>query len=389
MYSFGLSTGSIPAYSVKELNEAISNLLARGFAPTFLLTASISKAQLKNGHLWLTLTDGKASITSVIWSSTLKKCTFRPNENDGVEILGKLNFWETKASLVVQVIAIRPTISTVLRKFEVVKDLLVKDGLISEHRRRTLPQYPRVIAVLTSVPSSALADILRTAKDRWPLTKLIILPIPVQGDVAAKIQTTLQKLATLVDKLEINAIVLARGGGSREDLMVFDNENLCRQLAIFPVPIVTGIGHEDDITVADLVADYRSSTPTAAIVDLLPSREIAKANFLQIRQNLIDYSTMMIKNKRQKLVENVSRLKDESWLLMINRYRSELAQKYQLLQSLSPISLLKRGFCIVFNSSGKPITSVNDVSMEQKIKIQLIDGYVNSQVEGINVMEEL
>ena len=110
MSSFDLSNRSIPSYSVNELNCAIKELLSRGFAPRFILHATISKSQLKNGHLWLTLTDGQASITSVIWSSTLKKTSFIPSENDGVEILGKLNFWEARANLVVQVINIKPTI---------------------------------------------------------------------------------------------------------------------------------------------------------------------------------------------------------------------------------------------------------------------------------------
>ncbi len=287
---------SIPSYSVKELNEAIGNLLSRGFAPNFLLNATVSKSQLKNGHLWLTLSDGKASITSVIWSSTLSKLNFRPVEQDGVEIIGKLNFWETRANLVVQVLNIKPSISTVLRKFEIVKGLLIKEGLISEDRRKRLPKYPKVIAILTSVPSSALADMLRTAKERWPLAKLLVFPTPMQGKVANKIQNILQKVVSVKDELGIEAIVLARGGGSREDLMVFDNESLCRDLANCYIPIVTGLGHEDDLTVADLVADHRSATPTAAIVDLLPSREVAKGHCLQIKQRLKDYSSWIISN---------------------------------------------------------------------------------------------
>lgn len=275
-----MDTASLPSYSVQELNHAIGHLLSRGFSPRFYLHATVSKSQLKNGHLWLTLTDGHASISAVIWASTLKKFTYRPNDQDGIEILGKLNFWENRANLVVQIIEMRPSISTVLRKFEVVRKLLIQEGLIDESRRRPLPNYPRNIAVLTSVPSSALADILRTAKERWPLTKVFIFPIPVQGDVASKITNVLANLVKHYRHFSIEAIVLARGGGSREDLMVFDNEELCRSFSSLPIPLITGLGHEDDLTVVDLVADHRSATPTAAIVDLLPSREIAKRSLL-------------------------------------------------------------------------------------------------------------
>ncbi len=384
----GLTDGSIPIYSVNELNHAINKLLSRGFAPRFILHATISKAQLKNGHLWLTLTDGKSSISSVIWSSTLSKFAFRPTEQDGVEIVGKLNFWEARANLVVQVLNIKPSISTILRKFELVRELLLKDGLISEDRRRALPKYPTSIAILTSVPSSALADILRTAKERWPLTKLIVLPIPVQGEVANKIQQTLRSLANSVTRLGINAIVLARGGGSREDLMVFDNEEVCRELAKFPIPVVTGLGHEDDLTVADLVADHRSATPTAAIVDLLPSREMAQEHCLQCRQRLKDYSKWIIHKQRQLLIDKISRWRENTPLEYFKIYRDKLAYKKQLLETLSPESLLMRGFCIVGDISGKPIRSSKDVKLKEILNIQLIDGYIKSKVQDITLKEK-
>ena len=178
-----LVSNSLPKYTVRELNAAIGTLLERGFAARFVVSATVSKSQLKKGHLWLTLTDGQSSISAVVWASTLQKLNFRPTETEGVLVIGKLNFWQARASLVVQVLDIRPSLSTVLRKFEVVRALLSQEGLIDEGRRRSLPPCPRTIAVLTSVPSSALADILRTAKERWPLTKLLIIPIPVQGEV--------------------------------------------------------------------------------------------------------------------------------------------------------------------------------------------------------------
>ena len=184
-----MTAESLPNYSVRDLNAAIGTLLERGFAPRFLVEASVSKPQIKKGHLWLTLTDGNASITAVAWASKLQQLSYRPAEGDGVTVVGKLNFWATRASLAVQVIDLRPSLSTVLRQFEIVKALLLKEGIIDESKRKALPKYPEVVAILTSVPSSALADMLRTAKERWPLTQLLIIPIPVQGGVAKQIQS--------------------------------------------------------------------------------------------------------------------------------------------------------------------------------------------------------
>ena len=264
-----------PTYSVRELNTAIGSLLERGFAPRFLVQATASRPQVKKGHLWLTLTDGEASITAVAWASKLQQLNYVPADGEGVTVVGKLNFWGARASLAVQVLDMRPSLNTVLRRFEAVRALLEAEGIIDPLRRRQLPSTPQRVAVLTSVPSSALADMLRTARERWPLSELLVVPIPVQGDVADRICTVLQQLRETPQHLQPDALVLARGGGSREDLMVFDDEQLCRVLAAFPVPVITGIGHEDDLTVADLVADHRAATPTAAIVSLLPSRESA------------------------------------------------------------------------------------------------------------------
>ena len=260
----------IPRYGVTELNAAVASLLERGFAPRFLLDASVSRPQLKKGHLWMTLVDEQASISAVVWASQLAKLSFVPEDGDGVVVVGKLNFWSNRASLCVQALDIRPSLSSVLRQFEQVRERLALDGLLDQTRKRPLPSFPRRIALLTSCPSSALADMLRTSAERWPATAVLVVPIPVQGAVQAAICRTMVEVSKQVERLGIDAIVIGRGGGSREDLAVFDNEELARCLAACPVPVVSGIGHEDDTTVADLVADYRAATPTAALVALLP-----------------------------------------------------------------------------------------------------------------------
>ncbi len=379
-----MNAESLPNYSIRELNAAIGTLLERGFAPRFLVEASVSKPQVKKGHLWLTLTDGDASITAVAWASKLQQLTYRPSEGDGVTVVGKLNFWAARATLSVQVIDLRPALSTVLRQYEIVKTLLEKEGVINDFRRRALPKHPAAIAILTSVPSSALADMLRTAKERWPLTRLLIIPIPVQGDVAKKIQSVLRSLARQHQQLGIESIVLARGGGSREDLMVFDDEALCRDLADFPIPVVTGLGHEDDQTVADLVADYRAATPTAAMVALLPSRESAKSELMQRSQRLVDHCTWRIRKERERLADRGKALEFQQPLKQIQLQRIRLNQKNQLLEALSPELWLMRGFAIVRNNQGKTLRSVDEVSVEDSLNIQLSDGQLDATTEAIH-----
>ena len=373
---------SLPTYDVDELNKSIGLLLSRGFAPKFILKATVSKAQLKKGHLWLTLTDGKASVDGVAWSSRIKYLNFLPKQDDGVVIVGKLNFWESQARISVQVFDIRASTSTVLKKFEIVKSILFKEGLIDDSLRRKLPKYPHSIGILTSVPSSALADMLRTAQERWPLTKIYIIPIPVQGNNANELKVILTKLRK--NKLKLNAIVIARGGGSREDLMMFDSEIIAREIATFPIPVVTGIGHEDDITVSDLVSDHRAATPTAAIVDLLPSRDLEQTNFLKTKKMLKDYFKFFFQNKKNFLLAKQSFFQSHSPHLLLKAKKLKINYIYQLLNALSPERFLKRGFALITDEKGNSIYSVKSIKEKDKFIVKLSDGRIIAEVDSIN-----
>ncbi len=373
---------SLTTYSVRELNESIGLLLSRGFAPKFILKATVSKSQIKKGHLWLTLTDGKASVDAVAWSSTIKSLKFLPKQDDGVVIIGKLNFWESQARVSVQVFDIRPSISTVLKKFEIVKSKLFKEGLIDDSLRKKLPKYPHSIGILTSVPSSALADMLRTSKERWPLTKLQIIPVPVQGNNENKLQSILSKLK--INKLKLQALIIARGGGSREDLMLFDSEIIAREIATFPIPVITGIGHEDDLTVSDLVSDHRSATPTAAIVDLLPSREIEKNKFLQNKKLLKYYLKLFFQNKKKSLITKKSIFQSYSPRLLIKNKRTRINYMFEILNALSPRKLLKRGFALITDESGNSIYSVKNIKENDKLIVQFCDGEITAEVDSLN-----
>ena len=372
-----------PTYSVRELNTAIGSLLERGFAPRFLVQATASKPQVKKGHLWLTLTDGEASITAVAWASKLKQLDYVPADGEGVTVVGKLNFWAARATLAVQVLDLRPSLNTVLRRFETVRALLEAEGVIDPLRRRPLPTAPRRVAVLTSVPSSALADMLRTARERWPLSELLVVPIPVQGDVSNRICSVLQQLREAPEALQADALVLARGGGSREDLMVFDDEQLCRAIAIFPVPVVTGIGHEDDLTVADLVADHRAATPTAAMVSLLPSRETAVLQVHERLRRLASQRQWWLERKRQVLCERRQRWQLLQPQVLLQQRRDQLLRRQQLLRALSPQRWLARGFAILESPEGSVYRSVRDVKEGSDLVVRLNDGTIAVQAQSI------
>lgn len=380
-----MTAASLPRYSVAELNQAIGSLLERGFAPRFLLDATVVKPQLKKGHLWLTLSDGQASIGAVVWASQLPRLSHQPSDGDGVVVVGKLNFWANRASLSVQVLDLRPSLSTVLRQFERVSQLLEVEGLLDPARKRPLPETPRQIAVLTSVPSSALADLLRTAAERWPATGVLLVPIPVQGAVHEQISQALHALSERASALAIEAIVIARGGGSREDLAVFDHESVARAVAACPVPVVSGLGHEDDTTVVDLVADHRAATPTAAMVALLPDRRSALSALQRLRTHLHELLRWRLEHERQRLTQRQERLMALHPRLLLQQRRQVLRHQQQLLEVLSPRHWLQRGFSLVRGNDGSLISSVRQVQVGALLTVQLADG---SLVATVNEASE-
>ena len=377
----------LPRYGVSELNAAIGTLLSRGFAPCFLVDATVGRPQLKKGHLWLTLSDGEASISAVIWSSQLRQLSFVPEEGDGVVVVGRLNFWAARANLTVQVLDVRPSLSAVLRQFDKVRALLEPEGLLELARKRPLPRFPSRIALLTSVPSSALADMLRTARERWPATGLLVVPIPVQGAVEARIRQAVEGVGAKAEELGLEALVLARGGGSREDLTVFDGEALARSLACCPVPVVCGLGHEDDTTIADLVADYRAATPTAALVALLPDQHSTALNLQQTRSHLGQILRLRLHGFGEALERQRERLLQRHPGRWIGQQLDALVQQRNLIAALSPDHLLARGFAVVRQAGEQVVRSIGQIRANDTLWISLADGEIRARVETLQPVE--
>ena len=343
----------------------------------------MSRPQLKKGHLWMNLVDDQSSISAVVWASQVPKLSFMPSDGDGVVVVGKLNFWAARASLNVQVLDLRPSLSSVLRRFERVRQQLEPEGLLDPGRKRPLPESPARIALLTSVPSSALADMLRTARERWPTTGILVVPIPVQGAVEEQICTALDRLGAAAASLGVEAIVLARGGGSREDLSVFDGEALARSIAAAPVPVVCGIGHEDDTTIADLVSDHRAATPTAALVALLPDRRQLQLVSQQLRRHLAQLVVLRLQGERQRLGQLGERLDQLHPSDQVRQRRRDLEQARRLLQVLSPQHLLERGFCLVHRADGRLVRGLKDLKTGHVVSLVLVDGKADVLVQDL------
>ena len=394
----------LPRYSVSELNEAVGVLLQRGFAPRFLLDATVSKPVVRRGHLWMSLDDGDASIEAVAWASIRRQFDYEPGNGDGVNVIGTLNFWNARARLSVQILDIRPSLATVLRRFQEVHRRLEPEGLFELGRKRMLPFAPARLVILTSVPSSALADMLRTARERWPATRLTVVPISVQGRAEQQVVAALQAVSGQAGRRGFEALVLARGGGNRDDLALFDSESVARAIVGCRIPVVTGIGHEDDTTIADLVADYRAATPTAALVALLPERQLELRELGDLRQRMGLQLRQRLGLARGLLQQCRQQLAHQRPLQQLKRDRMELLQQQRLLrlalnrrlqrerlavdaqrqlgEVLSPRQTLARGFVLLRREDGSLLRSASDCCPGESLVCEFVDGLAGLRVEA-------
>jgi exodeoxyribonuclease VII large subunit len=225
---------------------------------------------------------------------------------------------------------------------------------------------------------------LRTAAERWPAAEVIVVPIPVQGPVEAQICAAVERVGKQAQELGIDALVLARGGGSREDLAVFDGEQLARCITACPIPVVSGVGHEDDTTVCDLVADYRAATPTAALVALLPDRSVALEGISQLKRHGRDVMQFQLQGCKHQLQSQWDRLLGLHPRHLLQRERQLLDHRRQLLQALSPQHLLGRGFSLVRDGQGQIVSSIGQLKAGDGVMIELADGALDATVGHIH-----
>ncbi len=249
--------------TVSQLNQAVSRLLEKSFVSTWVRGEISNFTQAASGHWYFTLKDDSASVRAVMFRSRAAAIGFVPKSGESVELRGRVTLYEARGEYQLQVENMRRAgLGSLFEAFVQLKDKLAKEGLFAEENKRQIPAYPRAIGVITSLAAAALRDVLTAMARRAPHVPVIIYPAPVQGaDAALQLR---KALAQANDRQEVDTLLLVRGGGSLEDLWSFNDEALARDIASSLIPVVSGVGHETDFTIADFVADLRAPTPTAA-----------------------------------------------------------------------------------------------------------------------------
>lgn len=311
--------------TVSELNEQAKSLLESHF-PGIEVVGEISRftRQPTSGHWYFTLKDEKASISCAMFKSTALRVKFIPKDGLKVIITGKVSIYSPTGNY--QIIAASMKLAgegELDAKFNALKQKLSDEGLFAEEHKKPLPKFPQKIAFLTSLSSAAYQDMLRVARDRFALVKIDAYSVFVQGENTASSVISALKTA---DKKDYDCIVIARGGGSKEDLWGFNDENLARAIFAAHTPVISAIGHEIDFSISDFVADHRSLTPTAAMMDLLPDVNTLLQDLSGADNFLINFINSCFKKCENALnVANLS-LKTKSVDSKILKFENDLRE---------------------------------------------------------------
>lgn len=392
-------------YSVSQVNSYVRNMFTQDF---FLRDISV-KGEVSNckyhssGHIYFTLKDGKAAISAVMFAGDRRNLNFRMEEGDQVIVAGSVDVYERDGRY--QLYAKKITqdgAGDLFLRYEALKNELQEMGMFAEEYKKSIPKYIRTLGVVTASTGAAIQDIRNIAGRRNPFVQVILYPAKVQGEGAA--ESIVNGIAAL-EQYGVDTMIVGRGGGSIEDLWAFNEEIVARAIFECSVPIISAVGHETDVTIADFVADLRAPTPSAAA-------ELAVYDIREYQENIERYKKQMtfglehklhlMENRYQMLFRKLERYHPMQQLRARQQtlisYEEKLQhlmmtilekRKYQLgiyaqrMDGVSPAKKLSQGLAFVSNEQGQRISSIKDVTVAQDIEVHLKDGVLSAKVSSI------
>jgi exodeoxyribonuclease VII large subunit len=362
-----------------------------------------------SGHVYLTLKDNQAALRCVIWKSIVQRLRVDLKNGQAVEVHGSIGIYEPSGNYQLYIDLLRPAgEGRLYQEYLRLKDQLEAEGLFAPERKRPVPAAPQRIGLVTSPTGAALQDILNTLRRRYPLAQVIVSPCAVQGSEAPlEIVAALHQLAALPQLPDV--ILAARGGGSLEDLWAFNDARVVRAIAASPIPVITGVGHETDTTLADYAADLRAPTPTAAAVLATPDVADLSASLRHLTRRLWETIAGKLTTDRSRLTTMERRLARRSPGIRLRTDRQQLdtlnqrtvrimgsrlqARRLGLnalrarLEALNPKAVLARGYTILTTPAGHIVRSPSDVVPGQHLSARLATSILDLTVDHI-VSEE-
>ena len=374
--------GSTPeqAIAVQTLTSAAKDLVEGAFPPLWVRGEVSDFKAHRNGHWYFALRDANAQIRCVVWNTQQRRIPAAPDDGMQVLALGQMTVWPVRGDLQFSVRAIEAEGDGLWRKaLEQTRLRLERDGLLDAARKRPLPAYPRRIAVITSLDGAAMHDIITVARGRSPEVEIVLVPAKVQGEGAP------ESLVAAIERVSrwqaADLLIIGRGGGAREDLWAFNDERVARALAACPMPTVSAVGHEVDITICDLVADVRAATPSAAAELAVPSRRELEARVAGLRQRLASASRRRADRARTGLVQLQARLA-QAGRRTVERRQAKLETMAGQLHALSPLAVLSRGFAVARAPEGATLSARSALPPGTPFDLWLRDGIVRAEAQS-------
>ena len=390
-------------YTVSQVNQYIKSLLDRDRE----LTALYVRGEISNykaypsGHHYFSLKDGEGAIRCVMFKREAMSLRFRPENGMKVIAFGRVAVFPRDGQYQLYCTALTPEgVGDLHLAFEQLKQKLYAEGLFDPAHKKPIPKFPKRIALITSSAGAAVRDVLRILGARWPMAEVFLLPVRVQGaeapgEICAAVAWANQHQVA-------DLIITGRGGGSMEDLWAFNDENVARTIYHSAIPVISAVGHEPDVTIADFVADLRAATPSNAAELAVPDQNevavwlrqmegrlaqamgrklesarkdldrAARCRALQDPMNYVDDKRMVLDYQREKLAAGLN--------ASLNRERQRFGQLASKLDALSPLKVLGRGYAIPQKTDGGVVRSVSDVAPGDGLKLRVADGEISCQV---------
>lgn len=394
------------ALSVTELNQYVKNLVD---GDELLMDVCV-RGELSNykiypsGHHYFTLKDAESSLRCVMFKYSAMKLRFRPENGMSVTAFGRVSVYLRDGAYQLSCTALMPEgMGDLQVAFEQMKAKLSAEGLFDTAHKKPLPPFPEKIAIITSSAGAAIHDMIRILGHRWPMTKVILLPVRVQGvEAPAEIAGAIR----YANEFQVaDLIITGRGGGSLEDLWAFNDERVARAIYASRIPVISAVGHEPDVTISDYVADRRASTPSNAA-------EIAVPDWHEMQDGLQNYeirSRQAMEKMLKSLAQRLDALKSKRVLTdpgvyldnrrmdldrardrLLSASERQLAAKRQsfvklgaALDAMSPLRVLSRGYTVSSNADGTILKSVKDLQPGQELSVRFLDGTADCRVETI------
>ncbi|AWW45618.1 exodeoxyribonuclease VII large subunit [Polynucleobacter paneuropaeus] len=389
--------------SVGDLNRAIASSLEAQF-DTVLVSGEISNFKAyDSGHWYFSLKDDEGQIRCVMFRGCNSQVGFMPQSGDLVEVSASLGMYVPRGDVQLTIQGLRKAgMGGLYEAFLKLKAKLTKEGLFDLERKREIPSHPRAIGIITSPQAAALKDVLSTLQRRSPHIPIVIYPTLVQGpDAPAGIISAIQNAN---QEAAVDVILLVRGGGSIEDLWAFNDEQLAYAIAGSVIPIVSGVGHETDVTIADFVADLRAPTPTGAAELSAPRKDQLLQELATIEQALYQRLMQRVEREAQTLdqlalrlshaLPNPDRMREQitswqtrlqqAWSVQIDNFKRN-QNHYQLqLEMLNPQRTLERGYAVILNPAMQAIRKPQDLNTQNQFEVRLADGSSQVRFKDLN-----